>query len=162
MGKRFLASFAKTLSSGTEVIAGAALLGVMVLVACDIVGRLFGHPVPGTYEVVSFAGGLVVGLAMPVTSQARTHVIMDIVVANVSRPTRQVLHVGTRLAAIALFLLMGYAMVRMGLRLRDSGEVTPILSLPFYLVTFAIAGACFIESIILACDATLEGGTGNE
>ena len=47
-----------------EAVAGIALIAVMLLIGCDIVGRIFGYPVPGAYELVSLAGGLIIGLAV--------------------------------------------------------------------------------------------------
>jgi TRAP-type C4-dicarboxylate transport system permease small subunit len=162
MAKRILKFVSDLLSTWLEVIAGVALVALMLLTGCDIVGRTMGHPIPGTYEIVSFAGGLVIGLAMPVTSRVRAHVMMDILVANVSARAAVVFHFVTRIMGIALFLLLGYASIKMGFNLRDSGEVTPTLSLPFYMVTFAIAGACFIECVILANDMVEKGGEGND
>jgi TRAP-type C4-dicarboxylate transport system permease small subunit len=162
MMKRALTDVSNLFSTGMEIIAGVALVAVMLLTGCDIVGRAFGHPIPGTYEIVSFAGGLVIGMAMPVTSRARAHVIVDLVTAHVSERAGSVLHVITRVMGIALFLLMGYAIIKMAGQLRASGEVTPVLSLPFYLVAYAIAGACFIESLILTGDITRGGGGAHE
>jgi len=47
-------------SSGLEVIAGIALISVMLLTGSDIRGRvmIFRMPILGTFELVSFAGGL--------------------------------------------------------------------------------------------------------
>ena len=162
MAKKTLTFVSDFLSTWLEVIAGAALIAVMLLTGCDIVGRALGRPIPGTYEIVSFAGGLVIGLAMPITSRVRAHVMMDILVSHVSKRAAFVFHFATRVLGVALFLLIGYASIKMGLNLRESGEVTPTLSLPFYLVTFAMAGACFIESIILANDIMVKGGDGYE
>jgi hypothetical protein len=40
-------------------------------------------------------------------------------------------------------------MVMMGVRLKESGEVTAELSLPFYYVVYAIAGAFLVQTLIL-------------
>jgi hypothetical protein len=55
----------------------------------------------------------------------------------------------TRLIGIVVFLLAGYGMVMMGIRLKVSGEVTAVLALPFYYVTYAIGGAFWIQTLIL-------------
>ena len=60
---------------------------VMLLTGSDIVGRALRMPIPGTYELVSFAGGLVIGLAVPVTSRGKGHVIVDILLERF-RPER--------------------------------------------------------------------------
>jgi len=132
-----------------EIVAGVALTGVMLLIGTDIIGRIFGYPVPGTYEIVSLTGGLIIGLALPATSRAKGHVSTDILLVKLSLKPRLVLTVTTRLISIMLFLLTGYGMIRMGMRLNASGEVTAVLSLPFYYVPYALSGAFLIQPLIL-------------
>ena len=139
-------------SDWLEVIAGIALVLVMLLTGCDIVGRAFGMPVLGSYELVSFAGGLVIGLAVPSTSRVKGHVIVDLVLEMVSVRTVFVLKIITRLVGIAMFLLMSYAFIRMGTYIRLSGEVTSVLRIPFYPVAYAMGGAFFVEVLVLAAD----------
>ena len=146
------------LSSWLEVVSGVALIAIMILTGCDIVGRAFGRPIPGTYEIVSFAGGIVIGLALPVTTRIRGHVMVDLIIGRVSARTRDFLHASTRLMVIALFLLLSYAIIRMGINLHASGEVTPVLSLPFYFVAHAFAGACLVNCLILIADIMRGGG----
>ncbi len=132
-----------------EIAAGTALMGVMILIGSDIVGRIFGYPVPGTYEIVSIAGGLIIGLALPATSKAKGHVSADLLTGRLPQKTRIYLAVVTRLMGILIFLLAGYGMIMMGIRLRVSGEVTAVLSLPFYYAAYAIGGAFLVQSLIL-------------
>jgi TRAP-type C4-dicarboxylate transport system permease small subunit len=81
--KKLLSTSSDRLSTWMEVLAAGALIGVMLLIGADIIGRIFGHPVPGTYEIVSLAGGLVLGLALPATSRARGHVSTDFIFRDV-------------------------------------------------------------------------------
>jgi TRAP-type C4-dicarboxylate transport system permease small subunit len=146
---KLLTLYSGRLSTWMEIVAGTSLIGVMALIGSDIVGRLFGCPVPGTYEIVSLAGGLIIGLALPATSRAKGHVATDILLAKLPEKTRLFLTVTTRLIGIILFLLAAYGMVLMGVRLKESGEVTAELSLPFYYVVYAIGGAFFVQTLIL-------------
>jgi TRAP-type C4-dicarboxylate transport system permease small subunit len=148
MSKR-IGLIANRLSTWMEIIAGIALTGVMVLIGSDIVGRIFGHPVPGTYEIVSLAGGLVIGMALPATSRAKGHVSTDILLNRLPEKCQKVLAVFTRLIGMGIFLLAGYGLVLMGLRLKVSGEVTAVLSFPFYYATFAIGGAFLVQTLVL-------------
>lgn len=150
------------LSTWCEIISGAVLIVAMVLTGCDIVGRIFNHPIPGTYEVVSFSGGIVLGLAMPSTSFARGHVIVDLVTSHVSKKIAAVLHLITRIMVIVLFLLLCYTSIKMGNSLRSAGELTPVLQLPFYFVAYGIAGASIIECLILVSDMARGGGEVHE
>ena len=144
------------LSSWMEIVAGIALIGVMLLIGCDIVGRLFGFPVPGAYEMVSVAGGLIIGMALPATSLAKGHVSTDLLQGRISESTRRTLAVATRLIGILIFLLAGYGMIRMGIRLKCSGEVTAVLALPFYYAAYAIGGAFLVQALVL-CSQIYDG-----
>jgi TRAP-type C4-dicarboxylate transport system permease small subunit len=156
----------KRLSNKTSIwlgiVAGLSLVMVMLLTAGDIIGRAFRMPIPGTYEIVSFAGGLVVGLAVPLTTKAKAHVLMDILILRVSGRNRFVLMITTRILSSALFLFMSYSLVRMALNIRTSGEVTPVLHLPFYPVAFAMAVAFFVEAVLLFAEMFEAGGTAHE
>ncbi len=144
-----------------ETVAGIALTCVMLLIGADIVGRFFGFPVPGTYEIVSLAGGLIIGLALPATSRAGAHVSTDLLLNRLPKKTRKVLFVLTRLIGISVFMLAGIGMILMGLRLKASGEVTAVLALPFYYATYAIGGAFLIQTLILFSEI-LNGDRSNE
>lgn len=132
-----------------ETIAGIALTGIMFLIGADIIGRYFGCPVPGTYEIVSIAGGLIIGLALPATSRAGAHVSTDLLLSRLSEKSRTVLVVITRLIGTCIFVLAGCGMIAMGLRLKAAGEVTAVLALPFYYAIYAIGGAFLIQALVL-------------
>jgi TRAP-type C4-dicarboxylate transport system permease small subunit len=147
--KNILKSLSSRLSAWMEILAGMALIGVMLLIGADIVGRIFGHPVPGTYEMVSLAGGLIIGLALPATSKANGHVSTDFMLEKISSGSRNFLTVATRVIGIFIFLLAGWGMVMMGVRLKASGEVTAVLAFPFYYAAYAIGGAFLIQTLVL-------------
>jgi|WetSurMetagenome_2_1015567.scaffolds.fasta_scaffold200535_2 TRAP-type C4-dicarboxylate transport system permease small subunit len=143
-----------------EKVSGIALLCVTVLTGCDIVGRLLGMPVPGAYEIVSFSGGLVVGLAIPVASRARMHVGVDLLLEKVPSGVRVALEIFNRLVGAALVLLLAYSILGIGNDFRVSGEVSPVLHVPFYPVAYGIAAALFIEVLVLIGDLVKKrGGT---
>jgi TRAP-type C4-dicarboxylate transport system permease small subunit len=148
-------------SNWLEIIAGLALISVMLLTGCDIVGRVFKMPIPGTFELVSFAGGLVIGLAVPITSRTKGHVIVDLLLERVSPRTKSVLTITTRLMGMALFLLMGCAFLKMGSHICASGEVSSVLNFPFYPVAYAMGGAFFVEALVLVVDMVKAGEVKN-
>jgi TRAP-type C4-dicarboxylate transport system permease small subunit len=145
-----------------QIIAGLALTLVMFLTGCDIVGRAFRHPIPGAFEIISAVGGLVVGLAVPVTSLTKEHVIVDLVINTFGPGVRLVLRILTRVIAVGLFALITFSLVKAGFELRASGEVTPVLNLPFYPVIFAMAVAFLVEILVLIADAGTPEGEGED
>jgi TRAP-type C4-dicarboxylate transport system permease small subunit len=143
----------KTISGGMckwmEIAAGIVLIAVMLLIGSDIIGRIFGCPIPGTYEIVSLAGGLILGLALPATSRAREHVSTDLLLGKLTERLNYFFWMVTRLIGIGIFILAGYGTVLMGVRLGAAGEVTAVLALPFHYIAYAIGGAFSIQALVL-------------
>lgn len=145
---------ADQMSQWMEVVAGIALIGVMLLIGLDITGRFFGYPIPGAYELVSLAGGIIIGLAVPATSRAKGHLSVDLVLGMLPKRAQGFLIITTRLIGIAVFLLVGCSMISMGIRLKYSGEVTAVLALPFYPVVYLMGGAFLIQALVLFSEIT--------
>lgn len=131
-------------------IGGISLVLLMFLTVTDVVLRAFGRPVPGTYELVGFAGALAIGCALPFTSWIGGHVHVDSLICRLPTAGQTILQVITRLLGMGLFVLLGWNLVRFGLDLRASGEVSPTLELRFYPVAFGLAAACFLQVVVLA------------
>lgn len=146
-------------ANGMHVVAGVSLVFLMVLTLVDVVLRAFGAPIFGTYELVGYAGGLAIGLAMPMTSWVRGHVYVDTFVAWLPPAARTALHIGTRIAGACLFALLAFNLVRLGLDLRASGEVSPTLAVKYYPVVFGLAAASVLQAVVLLChiDMVLRG-----
>ena len=129
-----------------ETVSGIALIAAMVLTGCDIIGRAVGHPVPGTFEIVCFCGAILITFALPGTSFARKHVVIDLF------KTGFILHLFTRLLGIGILGLIGYSLARMAIKLQTSGETTAVLALPSYPVVGAMSLAFFVTCLILIGD----------
>jgi TRAP-type C4-dicarboxylate transport system permease small subunit len=135
-----------------HVIAGVSLVFLMAVTCADVVLRFFRHPIPGTYEVVGYAAAVAIGFTMPFTSWMRGHVTVDSIIGRLPIGGQTVFHVITRLLAIGLFVLLGWNLVRFGLDLRATGEVSPTLELKYYPVVLGVALASFVEVAVLLCD----------
>ncbi len=65
------------ISKFLNVIAGISLTFLMVLTITDVILRMFKKPVVGTYQLVAFAGAVVIGFSMRLTSHIRQHIFVD-------------------------------------------------------------------------------------
>jgi TRAP-type C4-dicarboxylate transport system permease small subunit len=149
--KMFL-KFVARLSLATHIIAGGALIFMMAVTLFEVIGRAFGKPIVGSYELISFSGGIVVGFAIPYTSWKRGHVYVDAVIDTLSRRNRLIVSASTRILGIALFILAGWNFISMGFDLYATKEVSATLRLPFYPIAYGIGVSCFIQCIMLAAD----------
>jgi TRAP-type C4-dicarboxylate transport system permease small subunit len=149
--KRFLEAVKGT-SSVLSAIAGAALAFLMLLTVADVVLRIFGRPIVGTYELVAVAGAVAIGLSLPITSWLHGHIYVDSFVERLPRVPRAVIAIATRLLVLGLFFLIGLNLIRYALALRTAGEVTPTLRVPFYPVVIGVGVSCLVECVVMVAD----------
>jgi TRAP-type C4-dicarboxylate transport system permease small subunit len=140
------------LSKWMQAVSCVALTCLMLLTTIDVIGRTFGHPVIGTYELVGLGGAVVIGFAIPVTSWIRGHIFVDTFCRGLSRPVQNGFNVATRLISLVLFVLIGWNLFQLGHELQTAGEVTLTRHIPFYPVAYGLAVCCFIQCVVLICD----------
>lgn len=140
------------ISGGMQWFAGLTLCVMMVITLADIVLRRFGHPVTGSYEIISFLGGIVVGFAIPATSLAKSHVFVDFILNKMPDAHQGVLQATTRIMGIFLFSILGYFLLSMAHNLYVRGEVSMACKLPFYPIAAGIGISCFVQVFVLVLD----------
>src|SRR5512139_3452072 len=87
-----------------NIIAGIAVTVMMLLTVADVLLRAGGHPIIGTYEIVSLLLALVIGFGIPQVSLDRGHVYMDFILERFSKRGKKVMNTITRLFCIIFFL----------------------------------------------------------
>ena len=85
-------------------IGGVALTCMMFLTVCDVLLRAFGHPIMGTYEIVSQSLAIVIGFGIPKVSADRGHVYMEFLMERLSKKNKAALYTFTRVICILLFI----------------------------------------------------------
>jgi TRAP-type C4-dicarboxylate transport system permease small subunit len=145
MAKLFKIVFA--ISKVLHGIAAIALTLMIAVTVVDVFLRTIGQAVVGAYEVIGMiCGPLVVGFAVPLSSWDKKHI------SRLSLPGQKILMVATRIICILLFFFMGYNLFSVGNVFRTSGEVSQMLHIPFYWVTYGVAICCFVECMVFVCD----------
>ena len=161
-----MGGFLKTINGISRffnIIAGISLTFLMVLTITDVILRGFKSPVPGTYEVVAFAGAVVIGFSMPLTSWLRGHIFVDFFILKFSQKGRNIFNIVTRCMVIVLFFLIGWNMIKYAMDLQKSGEVSLTLQMPFYPVAYGVGVCCFIQCLVMVCDIVkISGGKYDE
>jgi TRAP-type C4-dicarboxylate transport system permease small subunit len=149
----------KGISRFLNIIAGISLTFLMLLTVSDVILRFFKMPIVGTYELVAFAGAIVIGFSLPLTSWMRGHIFVDFFILKFSKRGQNIFNIVTRCLVIGLFLLIAWNLMKYGLDLQRSGEVSPTLRIPFYPVAYGIGVSCFIQCLVLLCDIVkISGG----
>ena len=146
-----------------NVIAGVSLTFLMLLTIADVILRGFKRPVVGTYELVAFAGAVVIGFSMPMTSWLRGHIFVDFFILKFSQRVRNIFNIASRGVVIILFFLIGWNLIKYGMDLQKSGEVSLTLQMPFYPVAYGIGVCCFVQCLVMVCDIVkISGGKFDE
>jgi len=121
------------------MLLGSLLLLAMVALTClDVFGRMFGHPVFGAYELMSFMAALVAAAALPDTHANKRHIGVEIVTEKLSRKTRWYLEVAIDLVSFVIFCVVTWRMFVLAVNVHNSGELSMNLKAPEYLIMAAV------------------------
>jgi TRAP-type C4-dicarboxylate transport system permease small subunit len=135
-----------------QVVAGLGLVFMMSLTTCDVILRIFSRPIIGTYEIVAFTCGVVIGFSLPITSFLRGHIYVDFLYQKFPKFWQNVFNVTTRLMVFVLFLFVGWNLMRLAGDMLRAGEVSLTLQLPFYPIAYGIGISCFVQCLVVIGD----------
>jgi TRAP-type C4-dicarboxylate transport system permease small subunit len=130
----------------THAFAGLILTIMFLVTLAEVTMRFVWKPIPGTYELISFLGGLVIGFSVPRTSQMEGHVNVDFMVVKMPEPQKKIINAATRLMAMLFFALIGSSLTSIGLDLHTTKEVSQTLKVPYYPVAFGLGLAFLIQA----------------
>jgi TRAP-type C4-dicarboxylate transport system permease small subunit len=133
-------------------LGGGILILMMLLTVADVILRYLKRPILGTYELVSFAGAIVIAFALPLTTWEKGHVSVDIIFEFFPRAKGHVLQVITRLMGMLFFIVLSWTLLNMGTSFYKMGEGTLTLQLPLYPIAFLLGLSCVAECFVLAAD----------
>ena len=133
---------------GMREISCLSLAFIIAITLADVISRAIYKPITGTYELVSFAGAVTIGLALPITAWEKGHVFMEFIVDRLSARTQALFSVFTRILLTLLFFFIGVALYVVGTEMRTSGEIALSLKIPVYPIAYAVSIVCFFLSII--------------
>jgi TRAP-type C4-dicarboxylate transport system permease small subunit len=133
-------------------IAGVALTVMMFLTVADVLLRAGGHPIIGTYEIVSLLLALVIGFGIPQVSLDRGHVCMEFLLEKFSKRGKDAMNMLTRILCLILFGFIGYNLFHVGAGYHASGEVSATIKIPLYPVAYGVAVCCLLECVVYLFD----------
>jgi TRAP-type C4-dicarboxylate transport system permease small subunit len=133
--------------------AGAGGLAViMVLTFCDVIGRyVFDAPIVGTVEVTELLMGMMVYLGVGLTTHARGHIRVDIVIDRLPPRVQGFLDVLTLAASIALVSAMCWHLwLKAGVTV-EKNDLTQIWEWPVWPAAYVMAAASLlmVTSLVL-------------
>lgn len=130
-------------------ISGCILIFMMMITVSDVILRYFSKSIAGTYELVSFAGALVVGFAIARTTLDEGHVFVDLLIDKIGQGGKDFFRFLTKTAGALLFILIAWSFYDKGNELFASKEVSMTLHIPFYPVAYGLSFCSIVEAFVL-------------
>ncbi len=149
---KFLEKAIDILNTILIVLAGAALLAVMALSVANVVLRLYGARFGGAYELVGFAGAIVIAASLGQTQRKKDHVPVDIITRRLPLWLNRGIDVLKYCLKLAFAVIVAWKMAAYGAKIAHSGEVSETLKMEYYPFIFAVAGGF----AVLACTVLLD------
>lgn len=138
--------FLRGLIHAMAVAGGLAVAGMIAVTVADVVGRQFGFPVKGAYDLVRVLGAVAMGCALPLTKAVKGHIAIEYFFQKLGPRGRAVADTMMRLVLLALFFLLAWRFALQGKSFLDSGEVTTTLHMPMFWVPWLVAAACLVTA----------------
>ena len=136
---------------GTDRLAriGAYALAVMmVLTFCDVIGRyFFNAPIVGTVEVTELLMGLIIYTGIGMTTLARGHIQVDIVVTHLPAKVRAGVEVVIYAGTIAFSLLIFWQLWLKAIDTFEANDLTQVWFLPVWPVAILMAFCSLMVSL---------------
>jgi len=131
-------------------VAAFAIVAMMCLTCADIVLRLFGYPIAGTYELIGFLGSFAISFSLAYTSVEKGHIAVDIIFRRLPFRVQYVLEAIVEATGLLIFIIAAWQCVLYGLDLKSHQEVSMTLAIPIYPVVFGISLGCAFLCLVLA------------
>jgi len=124
-----------------------------MLLACgNMVLRVPGYPIEGTYELVGFFAAIVAAFALGYTQLEKGHIRVDILVSRLPLRVQVVLDTITHFFSVILFALASWRVAVFARSYWKAGEVSETLNIIYYPFTYAVALGCAFISLVLILD----------
>jgi TRAP-type C4-dicarboxylate transport system permease small subunit len=134
------------------IIGGAAVLALMALATGNVLLRIVGMPFRGAYELVSFLGAVVTAFALGYTQKRKFNIVVDILSDTFPKAIKRVLDGIGYLIGMVFFAVVAWVVIRWGLRIAASGEVSETLKIVYYPFIFCVGLGFAVLCLALVID----------
>lgn len=138
----------RKLTHSFDWVSGWIVLASMLLVAGNVLLRLFGRPIGGTYEWTGFLTALAIGLALAHTAIQGGHTIINLFVDLLPSRVQQAIRMAAHFLTAAFLTLAAWRVTVYANTTWQSGEVAPTTKVPFYPIMFIVAACLLLFAIV--------------
>lgn len=136
------------LTKGFDWVAGWIILASMFLVAGNVLLRLFGRPIGGTFEWTGLLTALAVSLALSHTALHGAHTTINMLVERLPLRLMRIDRIAVRILTAAFLGVAAWQLVVLGANTWRTGEVTPTTKIALYPFMFIVAAGVAMYAIV--------------
>ena len=140
------------ISDFLKKVGGACLVGMMSLTCADVIGRIFGHPILGSVELVTVMATMAIATGLAFTHETKGHVGVEILVRLFSQRVQTIIELCTSTLSFLLFAIVTWRMFLYAHDLHRTGEETVNLKLPEYVFVYALSICLIIFTLTIFRD----------
>lgn len=133
-------------------IGGFCLVGMMALTCADVIGRIFGHPILGSVELVTVMATTAIAMGLAYTHESKGHVGVEILVRLLSPRVQTMIELGTNILSLCLFGIVTWRMFLYAHDLYKTGEETVNLELPEFAFVYALSICLVVFTLTILRD----------
>lgn len=151
-GKRSLGLFWKSVIyviHGMTALSGVTLFLMVAVICSDVLLRVAGYPVKGSYDVVRICGVISMACALPLTTAMKGHIAIEYFFRKLNRRGRLIVDSVMRVLSIAAFACATMGCITYGQRLLATGEVTATVEIPIFWVPWVMAAAFAVTTVVV-------------
>ena len=134
------------------IAGGVSLLALTLLATANVALRIFGVPVGGTYEVVSFLGAIVTAGALGHTQKRKDHIVVDILSDRFPSPVKRLLDRVSYVLILAFFSVVSWQTFVYGVRLLRTGELSETLKIAYHPFVFLVGFGFAVLALTVLLD----------
>jgi len=134
-----LEKLSAALHTALLALAGAMLVGMMVLASANMLLRAVWIPVKGSYELMGFLGALSIALGMGYTQMRKGHIALTLLEGWLPKRVERAIDAFSHLLGLIFFALIAWRTALWSWSLVRTGELSETLHIIFYPFTFAVA-----------------------
>jgi TRAP-type C4-dicarboxylate transport system permease small subunit len=142
----------KYVNMALTLTGGAFLVGMILLTCANIFIRQIFVPIPGTFELMGYAGAVVTAFALGYTQFTNGHISVDVLVNAYPKPLKRLVTVVNTGVCGVFFGLAAWHVMQKALTLMRVGELSETLRIIYYPFTLAVAFGCLILCLALFTD----------
>jgi TRAP-type C4-dicarboxylate transport system permease small subunit len=128
---RHLDSLMNKSGRGIMILSAIFLLSTMVLTVGNVLARIFGSVIAGTYELTEVLIVVVAGTALGYAALQKSHVVVDVITARLKKRVRVIINICTSTLGLVVWGLVTWQSINL-LFIRWSDEDTELLHVPYY------------------------------